>query len=78
MKKLEDLYETDVWAVIFKSLNLNPTIKRKYLYPEKNVIYIDELTDTEKEINKIAKKINTTTPQIGNNFPQTTLHKFNN
>ena len=53
MKKLEDLYETDVWAVIFKSLNLNPTIKRKYLYPEKNVIYIDELTDSEKEQGKI-------------------------
>lgn len=49
MKKLEDMYETDVWRVIFGTLNLNPTLKRKHIYPEKNVIYIDELTIPEKE-----------------------------
>ena len=30
------------------------------------------------KVTNTARKINTITPQIGNNFVHTTLHKFNN
>ena len=49
MKKLEDMYQTDVWKVIFGTLNSNPTLKKKFIYPNKNTIYIDELTDSQKQ-----------------------------
>lgn len=49
IKKLEDMYQTDVWKVIFGTLNSNPTLKKKFIYPNKNTVYIDELTDSQKQ-----------------------------